>query len=142
MKYMGKGAWVEPRDLTLPMLTRLRPMREGYERATLQVCINDRSRHDAVSCAPRGALRIHELLVAAIADAGLDIELRTVHCLGTCQRGPSVRLSPGDSWFWGVHAEDVPVLIELIARLLAGEQPPDGDDDDDGATQTPAPESR
>ena len=110
----------QARDLARPMTVRLRPMPAGVTGGvTLTVCVNTRPDNGiSVSCGARGADAVREALQAEIAARELDIEFTTIHCLGLCQRGPNVRLAPGNSWFHGVHADDAPKLIDLVLNHL------------------------
>ncbi len=110
----------QARDLARPMTVRLRPMPAGVKgHVTLTVCVNIRPDNGiSVSCGPRGGDALHEALAAEIAARGLDIELATIQCLGLCQRGPNVRLAPGNSWFHGAHAADAPALIDHVLNHL------------------------
>jgi (2Fe-2S) ferredoxin len=110
-----------PRDLALPMKATLRP-RPGYSaaRPKLFVCINQRAPEEGVSCGPRGGCAIHAALVDALAAEPVDAEIVTARCLGTCDKGPSLRIVPNNSWFYGAHVEDVPALIGHL-RVAAQE---------------------
>lgn len=104
-----------PRDLSLPMKAVLRE-RPGYAtgKPKLMVCINERPPAEGVSCAPRGGCGIHEAIVQALQAEPLDVEVATARCLGTCDRGPTLRLAPNNSWFYGAHVEDVPQIVEHL----------------------------
>lgn len=108
------------RDLDKPMLVRLRPPPEDFTGGhRLTVCVNARPENGiSVSCGPLGGVEIAEALEAEIARRGLDISFRTIKCLGLCARGPNVRLAPGNSWFHGVHSDDVGELLDHVEAYM------------------------
>jgi (2Fe-2S) ferredoxin len=104
-----------PRDLALPMklVARTRP---GYAtgKPKLMVCINERGPGEGTSCAPRGGCDIHQALLSALEAEAVDVEVVTARCLGTCDRGPTLRLAPNNSWFYGAHVGDVATIVEQL----------------------------
>lgn len=105
------------------MTLRLRPLPDGFAgRAHLTVCVNVRPEDGiSVSCGPRGGADIAAGIEAEIGRRGLAIEVETIRCLGLCQRGPNVRLAPGNSWFHGVRVSDVAELVDQVAAHLSNE---------------------
>jgi (2Fe-2S) ferredoxin len=99
----------------------LRPWPPDFDgRVTLTVCVNVRPDNGiSVSCGPRGGVAILDALAAEATRQGLAAEVTTIRCLGLCQRGPNVKLSPGNSWFHGVRPNDVPRLVELVVGHIA-----------------------
>ena len=88
--------------------------------ATLTVCVNMRPDNGiSVSCGPRGGNDIAEAVRREVASRDLEIEVTTIRCLGLCQRGPNVRLAPGNSWFHGVRIGDVAELVTRAAGHMA-----------------------
>ena len=84
----------------------------------LTVCVNDRGPGAITpSCGARGSLQLHEALAAEIASRGLDIELKTIRCLGVCEKGPNARLVPGNNWFHGLRPEDAESLVDKAEAL-------------------------
>ena len=65
------------------------------ESRVLLVCVNRRLGLGAPSCAGRGSERLAERLEQRLAERGLNLELRRIHCFGECERGPNLRLTPG-----------------------------------------------
>ena len=111
------------RDLSQPMVVKLRPMPEVFTgAATLTVCVNVRPENGiSISCGPRGGADIADAIQAEIERRKLDIGIETIKCLGLCARGPNVRLAPGSSWFHGVRVSDVAELVDhVVAHLRAG----------------------
>lgn len=82
---------------------------------TVTVCINRRIGPDAPSCGARGGLEIADALEAAIAARGLPVRLERFKCLGQCERGPNIKLSPGGEFCHGVTLERLPEVLERIA---------------------------
>ncbi len=81
------------------------------------VCINRRASPDMPSCGARGGVKIADALEAAIASQGLQVRLERFKCLGQCERGPNVKLSPGGEFCYGVKLENLPQLLEKIVRF-------------------------
>lgn len=85
----------------------------------VSVCINHRSNPDAPSCGARGGVEIADALETAISNRGVPVAVERFHCLGFCERGPNLKLSPGGGFCYGVRIEDVPQLLEKIAAFAA-----------------------
>ena len=102
----------------------LRPWPAGLSgRPSLTLCINRREESFVPSCGRRGAPEIRTALAAALAARGIDVDFRTILCLGRCDDGPNARLAPSNSWFHHIAVADVPELVETLARHLAGRTP-------------------
>ena len=88
-------------------------------RTRLTVCINDRGQNAiTVSCGPRGGSDLERTLSEEIDRRGLKIEVQTIRCLGLCDKGPNVRLVPGNNWFHEVGSGDVSELIDLTMEHM------------------------
>ena len=88
-------------------------------RTRLTVCINDRGQNAiTVSCGARGGSDLERTLNEEIDRRGLKIEVQTIKCLGLCEKGPNVRLVPGNNWFHEVGSGDVSELIDLTMELM------------------------
>jgi NADH:ubiquinone oxidoreductase subunit E len=83
------------------------------------VCVNYRSNPEAPSCAARGGVEIADALAAAIDARNLPVTVERFHCLGFCDRGPNLKLSPGGGFCYGVRIEDMPQLLEQIVAFAA-----------------------
>lgn len=81
------------------------------------VCINRRANPDTPSCGARGGLEIADALQAAIASQGLAVRLERFKCLGQCERGPNIKLSPGGEFCHGSSLENLPQLLLRIAAF-------------------------
>ncbi|MCR9218800.1 MAG: (2Fe-2S) ferredoxin domain-containing protein [Alphaproteobacteria bacterium] len=88
----------------------------GYDR--LRLCVNFRAGDILPSCGARGAKELAAALQEKMPDALPEMRLESVHCLGRCHIGPTIRLSPSGPFLQGVQAEDVDFLIE---KLKAGD---------------------
>lgn len=84
---------------------------------TVTVCINRRLSPDKPSCGARGGVEIAAALQAAVAERGLPVSVDTFYCLGCCEQGPNLKLSPGGEFLHDVHLEDLPQLLEKIATF-------------------------
>lgn len=70
----------------------------SVEPPCLHVCITCRAGLPlAPGETPLGAF-LHQAMASAIASSGADIELRTVECLATCERGCTATISQPGKW--------------------------------------------
>lgn len=103
------------------MKTVLRPLPDnatGTPRLT--VCVNDRGENAiAPSCGPRGGAALEAAIRDAVGASGFDCEVQTIRCLGLCEKGPNVRLAPGNNWFHDVTPEDAAELAAAAAAHMA-----------------------
>jgi len=109
------------RDLDQPMTVVLREMPTDFDgQATITVCVNVRPDNAiSVSCGPRGGHAIETAIRAEVVKQSVPVDIRTIECLGLCQKGPNVRLAPGNSWFHGVREADVPELVDLVLAHIS-----------------------
>jgi (2Fe-2S) ferredoxin len=90
-----------------------------FERYLL-VCTNRRP--DSApkgSCAARGSEAVYERLKTLLRERGLaSVRARacTSGCLAECQRGPTILVEPDHVLYGGVTPEDVPEIVEALAR--------------------------
>lgn len=84
---------------------------------TVTVCINRRASPDTPSCGARGGEEIAAALQAAVAERGLPISVEIFRCLGRCEQGPNLKLSPGGEFLHDVHLEDLPQLLDRIVAF-------------------------
>ncbi len=83
-------------------------------RKIVTVCIHWRANPNVPSCARRGGVVIADQLEKEIAARRLPVHLERFECLGQCDRGPNVKLSPGGEFCHGVDVEDIPGLLDRI----------------------------
>jgi (2Fe-2S) ferredoxin len=81
------------------------------------VCINRRANPEMPSCGARGGVEIADALEAAIAEQGLPVRLERFKCLGLCERGPNIKLSPGGEFCHEVKLEDLPAVLKRITSF-------------------------
>lgn len=86
-------------------------------RKCVTVCINYRANPDLPSCGARGGSEIAQALKAAVATQGLPVEVVTFNCLGECERGPNVKLSPGGEFCHGIRPDDLTPVLEKISAF-------------------------
>jgi len=118
--------WLKSSKPIGPYTVFLRPLIPGESGPPrLTVCVNRRPENGiSVSCGVRGGDAIAEALQREAASRGLAIEINTFRCLGMCEKGPTVRLAPGNNWFFGVKPENVAALLD--AALAHFGLPPRG----------------
>ena len=109
----------EPRDLSQPMVVRLKPWPARARKPAIYVCVNRRNPEVAVSCQPRGGAAVAEAVKAGIEQRGLAIDFREAYCLNACMHGPNIRIVPSNSRFYGVRVQDVPDVLDTVERHLA-----------------------
>lgn len=88
------------------------------------VCINQRANPDQPSCGMRGGVEIAAALPQAIAEQGLNCEVKTFYCLGKCELGPNAKLAPGGEFCHGMAPDD---LTPVLARIAAFTRGPSGE---------------
>lgn len=85
----------------------------------ITVCIHRRANPDQPSCGSQG-LAIAEALRLAIDERGLELSVMTFNCLGKCDLGPNVKLSPRGEFCHGIDAAELDPLLEKITAFAAG----------------------
>ena len=84
---------------------------------TLSICINFRAGDLLPSCGARGSRELADAPQAGIAERGLPLKLKRLHCMGKCHIGPTMRIWPGGPFVMGAKESDVP---EILDRIEAG----------------------
>ncbi len=83
------------------------------------ICTNRRQGEEP-SCAGRDSESLVPLFETAAAGR---VTVDTLHCLGHCAVGPTVRVAPGGGIHTGVTAEDVdPIVAEAVALAEGGRE--------------------
>jgi len=85
---------------------------------TLSICINFRAGETLPSCGARGSRELADALQAGIAERGLAIQFKRLHCMGKCHIGPTMRIWPGGPFVMGATEADA---AEILDRLEAGD---------------------
>lgn len=81
------------------------------------VCTNRRANPELPSCGRRGALEIAELLEKEIARLKLPVSVKQFKCLGMCELGPNIKLSPGGEFIHEAKCEDMLEMMEKIQEF-------------------------
>lgn len=87
---------------------------EARRYTRLRICTNLRAGDILPSCGARGSKELARALREAIAEKGDFIAVETVHCLGKCHIGPTVKLLPGGPFLQGAQEEDAQTLTALL----------------------------
>jgi (2Fe-2S) ferredoxin len=80
----------------------------------MKICVNYRAGDLLPSCGSKGSKELAEALKAEIAQRGDFIALETVHCLGKCHIGPTLKLLPSGPFLLGAQAQDAPDIVALL----------------------------
>ena len=83
---------------------------------TIIVCINHRANPAVPSCGARGGEAIAQCIEGEIAARKLDIGIERFHCLGFCESGPTIKLSPSGNFHHYVNLQTLPKLIEQLLK--------------------------
>lgn len=84
---------------------------------TFAICVNRRFGTDKPSCAARGSEMIADALEAGIREQGIAVTIERLVCFGLCMDGPNGRLIPGGDFHKGIKKENVPALLDELARV-------------------------
>ncbi len=87
------------------------------------VCVNERLGFGQRSCAGSGSRELIERLQHLLQARNLRYPIVEQLCLGRCNEGIAMRISPGGPFFTEVRVTDLPRIVEA----LAGFQPVDED---------------
>ena len=79
----------------------------------LKVCVNFRAGDVLPSCGAKGSRELAQSLKEEIAKRGDFISLETVHCLGKCHIGPTLKLLPSGPFLQGAQAADAACIADL-----------------------------
>ncbi len=80
----------------------------------LIVCVNQRLGTGQRSCVGSGSLDLISRLEAMLAAENLAIPVVRRECLGRCEQGPVMRITPAGPFFTGI---DEPTLATIIDQL-------------------------
>lgn len=84
----------------------------------ITVCSKRRANPDVPSCGARGSAEVARCLEQAVAERNLPLRVERFNCLGKCELGPNLKLSPGGSFYHGVSPESIPELLDEISTSL------------------------
>lgn len=110
---------------------------QGFDR--LRICTNFRAGDILPSCGAQGSKELARALREEIEKHGDFIRLETVHCMGRCHIGPTLKLLPRGPFLQQVGVEDVPRLVDMLQSgdidSLAAEFPAPGTGSGTGGPQ-------
>lgn len=78
------------------------------------VCVNPIQGGRAQCCGRNGGEEIAAGLEEGVKARHLDVEVKRMICMGRCDRGPTVRLAPGQDFVLGKSPADVPELLDWL----------------------------
>ncbi len=97
------------------------------------VCTNERPADNPKgSCAASGGIAVRDALKAALAERGLnkDIRANAAGCLDQCAHGVALVVYPEQVWYGNVTVADIAEIVErhlvggeVVTRLLLADQP-------------------
>jgi (2Fe-2S) ferredoxin len=80
----------------------------------MKICVNHRAGDMLPSCGAKGSKELAEALKEEIKKRGDFISLETVHCLGKCHIGPTLKLLPFGSFLQGAKPSDAADIAALL----------------------------
>jgi len=89
---------------------------------TLLICINKRMDTTRPSCGYRGSIELADAIEKGVAERELGLEIERIHCLGHCQKGPTMRLAPGGKFYLGKGVDDADAVLDDLAGRLNGKK--------------------
>lgn len=84
----------------------------------ITVCSKHRANPDVPSCGARGSGDIVRRLEQMVAERHLPLRVERFDCLGLCELGPNLKLSPGGKFYHGVSLESISRLVDEIESSL------------------------
>jgi NADH:ubiquinone oxidoreductase subunit E len=81
------------------------------------VCVNYRANPDRPSCAARGSKELARCLQEGLAKHEIDIKVEHSDCLGYCDKGPNLKLSPLGRFFHHGHESDIPSIVQELKKI-------------------------
>lgn len=95
------------------------PGLDQREFRALRLCTNFRAGYTLPSCGARGAADVLEEIERQWAGRNMPFAFETVHCMGKCHIGPTLRLVPAGPFLMGVKSKDD--VTRVLNLLEAGE---------------------
>lgn len=81
----------------------------------LRLCTNFRAGFTLPSCGARGAEDIRAEIARQWPERNMPFDFETVHCMGKCHIGPTLRLVPAGPFLMGATTkEDVTRILDLL----------------------------
>jgi NADH:ubiquinone oxidoreductase subunit E len=85
---------------------------------SILVCMHQRVNPNQPSCGARGADNLRQRLNDAVSNAGLEIGVKEIQCLGECDIGPNMRLIPGGPSFHHVDEKQISIILNAAKSFL------------------------
>jgi NADH:ubiquinone oxidoreductase subunit E len=82
------------------------------------VCTNFRANPNNPSCAARGSKEILEELTRELAQRNVSIKAEASPCMGFCNNGPNLRLTPSGPFFHDIATKDIGEIIKKTKAFL------------------------
>lgn len=83
-----------------------------YDR--LRACTNFRAGDMLPSCGAVRAKELAPLLEQGLKERGIPLKFETVHCMGKCHLGPTLKLLPAGPFLLGAQPEDADRLLDML----------------------------
>lgn len=80
----------------------------------MRICTNLRAGDILPSCGARGSKELAKALRNELEKRGDFIQMETVHCLGRCHIGPTIKLLPGGPFLQGARPDQAAELMDLL----------------------------
>jgi NADH:ubiquinone oxidoreductase subunit E len=65
----------------------------------------------------RGSDQLLQQLQQLVRSAALPVKITPLKCMGECERGPNLRIAPGEQFLHGLKTEDLPEVIDFLKEL-------------------------
>ncbi|NQV85103.1 MAG: (2Fe-2S) ferredoxin domain-containing protein [Rhodospirillales bacterium] len=89
------------------------------------ICVNRRFKDDEPSCAARGGFKIAEAFEKGVLERRIDIAVERFICFGQCQKGPTIKLVPGN-FILGASLDMVDGLLGKLEAACGTKEPGEG----------------
>ena len=80
----------------------------------LMLCTNFRAGQILPSCGAVGSQDLAIALKEGLREREIPLRLETVHCMGKCHLGPTMRLIPRGPFIMGVQPENLDHVLDLL----------------------------
>ena len=78
------------------------------------VCVNARANPDQPSCAARSGVALADALEKILLQRGLPLTLERFECLGSCNKGPNIKFSPGGKFLHHVRPDHLAPVVRAM----------------------------
>ncbi len=78
------------------------------------MCTNWRAGGIMPSCGENGAKPLATALEKGIKERNLPFDFQTLHCMGKCHLGPTMRLVPSGPFIMGANEQDAEHILDLL----------------------------